>query len=530
MKKILNRVEQEIENRNIGEDELSDILSSFEPAKNRRIIAGYASVSIVDREGHRISIAALKDAASRFMKSGYPLLNVFHSDISVGKVLPRWTDPETGKIWESRVDDKGWFVVCELRSDIEIADKVWEEVVKGNLRSFSIAGSSKAKHQAYEGGQQFTSIDELDLAEITICLPGDQKVWTKSGLKDIKDIQIGEEVISHKAKWRKVTKKFERLISEKIIKITTSKGSVIITKNHPVRTLIYGGQNIGTHYEWKEAGFLNEGDLISLLSFRGVCPRCGSPIFMTKGNRNRDYCSLKCRYTIGNRRGKTYASGDKGALKRKKKMEEFYSFEENRKKMGAGGRSTWNIRKNNPEKLKEWFMRFRSKDNSNHFVSGENHKKTKPERELEIILKELGLSEWKFTGDGSYPIAGKFPDFYDGDKKIIEVFGGYWHKKEEEQERIEHFRKHGYDCIILWDHQFGDKASIRDTVSQFSRNKLYKILKIEEMEYSGLVYNLEVEEDNSFCTNICLVHNCETPVNQMSKFDILWNPGRVDVF
>ncbi len=37
------------------------------------------------------------------------------------------------------------------------------------------------------------------------------------------------------------------------------------------------------------------------------------------------------------------------------------------------------------------------------------------------------------------------------------------------------------------------------------------IRKIETFEYSGLVYNLEVEEDNSYVTTSATVHNCMTP-------------------
>lgn len=98
---------------------------------------------------------------------------IYHnSDISVGKVLSKWTDPESGKIYTTEVDDTGWKVVCELRDDIEIADKVWQEILNGNLRSFSIAGSSKSKTEKYEQGKSYTSINALDLAEVTICEQG----------------------------------------------------------------------------------------------------------------------------------------------------------------------------------------------------------------------------------------------------------------------------------------------------------------------------------------------------------------------
>jgi hypothetical protein len=59
---------------------------------------------------------------------------------------------------------------CELRGDIEIANKVWEEVEKGNIKSFSIAGSSKDKEQRFDLAHGvYYDINRLELYEITLC-------------------------------------------------------------------------------------------------------------------------------------------------------------------------------------------------------------------------------------------------------------------------------------------------------------------------------------------------------------------------
>lgn len=36
----------------------------------------------------------------------------------------------------------------------------------------------------------------------------------------------------------------------------------------------------------------------------------------------------------------------------------------------------------------------------------------------------------------------------------------------------------------------------------------YRVSKVEDLEYTGKVYNCEVEEDNSYTTSVCTVHNC----------------------
>lgn len=170
MIKILENVENEIKRRKIPEEEISKVISSIPHLVNRRIIMGYASVSVIDRENQKISLQALKDAASRFMREDrYRLISIFHSDAVVGRVIPKWTDPNTGKVFRTEVDDLGFKIVCELREDIELSNKVWDEILKGNLRSFSVAGTSKKKHDTIQSGTTFTEIDEMDLLEVTIC-------------------------------------------------------------------------------------------------------------------------------------------------------------------------------------------------------------------------------------------------------------------------------------------------------------------------------------------------------------------------
>lgn len=170
MQEILKKIEQEIAKRNISEDEIAEILQSIKHFTNRRIIGGYASVSIIDREGQKIPVEALKDAVRDFMEDiHYRNVNIFHSDVTCGRILPRWTNPEIGQTYETRVDNKGWYVIAEIRDDLEIADKIWSEIEKGNIKSFSIAGSSKAKKDMYEAGKPFQAVMKLEIYECTCC-------------------------------------------------------------------------------------------------------------------------------------------------------------------------------------------------------------------------------------------------------------------------------------------------------------------------------------------------------------------------
>ena len=142
-------------------------------SSNDLVIAGYASVELVDKQGDLITRGALKHAFEDFMKAEtFRNVQLAHSNIQVGEVVPNYTDND-GRIWKSTVDDAGMFVVIRLRDDIEKAREVANEVRKGNLRGFSIGGQAFKrinKHDAKHG--DYTEISKLELHEVTICEKG----------------------------------------------------------------------------------------------------------------------------------------------------------------------------------------------------------------------------------------------------------------------------------------------------------------------------------------------------------------------
>jgi len=76
-------------------------------------------------------------------------------------------------------------------------------------------------------------------------------------------------------------------------------------------------------------------------------------------------------------------------------------------------------------------------------------------------------------------LGGKGLDFVNvnGQKKIIEMFGTYWHgekrtgriKKEEEQQRIDLFAQYGYQTLIIWQHELKNVNSLRTKLVNFSK-------------------------------------------------------------
>ena len=137
------------------------------------VIAGYASVDMVDKQGDRIPVSALKKAFTGFMDNqAYRNVQLAHSGIQVGEVLSSYTDSE-GRVWKSTVDDHGLFVVCKIRDDIEKAREVQKQVRNGELRAFSIGGQAlfRVSKTTEEHGTH-REITDMELHEITLCKKG----------------------------------------------------------------------------------------------------------------------------------------------------------------------------------------------------------------------------------------------------------------------------------------------------------------------------------------------------------------------
>jgi len=113
-----------------------------------------------------------------------------------------------------------------------------------------------------------------------------------------------------------------------------------------------------------------------------------------------------------------------------------------------------------PEYLRRW--------------SEAQHKKpNRPELQLQSILDKHFPGEWKYTGDGTFWLEGKNPDFMNinGKKQVIEIFGVYWHDDDEVETRIAHFKEYGFDCLIFWEFDVWDEEEVVDRVKSFGEEK-----------------------------------------------------------
>jgi transposase-like protein len=100
-------------------------------------------------------------------------------------------------------------------------------------------------------------------------------------------------------------------------------------------------------------------------------------------------------------------------------------------------------------------------------------KPNKPESSLIKVLDEMYPGEWKYTGDFSFTVNGKNPDFVNcnGQKKIIELFGDYWHRGENPQDRADIFSPFGYETLVIWEKELKNMENVRGKIQDFHEQR-----------------------------------------------------------
>ena len=133
--------------------------------EDERIIAGWASVETVDKQGDVVPISELAKAMLKFMDRG-GIIVFGHENKPVGKVL-HWEikkDPRTGKY--------GVWIVAKINRGYEIDNKVWELIKQGVLKGFSIGGFGEANKAVIKDDngvqREVNLLKNLQIMEISI--------------------------------------------------------------------------------------------------------------------------------------------------------------------------------------------------------------------------------------------------------------------------------------------------------------------------------------------------------------------------
>ena len=65
-------------------------------------------------------------------------------------------------------------------------------------------------------------------------------------------------------------------------------------------------------------------------------------------------------------------------------------------------------------------------------------------------------------------LGGKIPDIVNvKGQKIIELYGDYWHRNDNAQDRILHFKQFGWDTLIVWEHELKNNELLKSKLMGF---------------------------------------------------------------
>jgi very-short-patch-repair endonuclease len=124
-------------------------------------------------------------------------------------------------------------------------------------------------------------------------------------------------------------------------------------------------------------------------------------------------------------------------------------------------------------------------------------KPNKQERKLNKILLEITSGEYHINVKADILVVGsKIPDFVNvnGQKKLIELFGDYWHgesrtgisEEEHEKERMNFFAQYGYETLIIWEHELENVDKLKKKILDFHTKRTFndynQNISVEMME------------------------------------------------
>lgn len=363
-------------------------------------------------------------------------------------------------------------------------------------------------------------------------------IYTDNGWLPLGDIRTGDMVLTHKVRFRKVLQLHRNSGSAEVVEFRIGWGGtnsiIAVTADHPLMV----------NKCWVTAGNINVGDRIRWM--KTDCQGCGKSIpFGLK------YCNQKCQWMNKEHRTNVaqknrelmltqYAEGIRdgvaGTRAAHAKVRELIAsgqFDHERPSGAANGACQPEARRknrlsklgtNNPaiksailghmngKRLAE-YIRVNPDKHANYICAQKGHK-TQIERLMGEALVRLGID-----AHFNYPEGGKWIDWAVVDKKVaIECDGAYWHKdKEKDNARDVFLQNRGWTVL-----RFSDTEIILN--SAYCAAKVARVLSNHEGDYKFTdfeivsvtksrrdnlrMYNISVEEDESYIAKGCVSHNC----------------------
>ena len=203
------------------------------------------------------------------------------------------------------------------------------------------------------------------------------------------------------------------------------------------------------------------------------CLRCGQ-LFEIVPSKKKKYCSSRCVY-----RSKEFRDVQRLKFLGKKQIKQ----SETKKRLFKEGKLVvWNKDLTAKDHLSIKVSSLKTKERWKNPLFKENTVRailkscsTSPNKtEIFLInfLDKILPQKYRFVGDGEFILGGKCPDFLniDGKKKLIELFGNYWHKGEDPQNRINYFKKLGFDTLVIWEKELLNLTKLKTKIFTYEKH------------------------------------------------------------
>lgn len=354
------------------------------------------------------------------------------------------------------------------------------------------------------------------------------KIYTSKGWKNISEINIGDLVLTHKGRFRKVTNVITHPYSgEDVYHLYYKFPGKFKSKCRKVK-YITGNHPILTKDGWKRVDELKIKDTIYIPSLK--CKECGK--FIPLGLQNVSLFKKQLCFDCVNRMSSIEQWKDNSfrsmmhdaVIAEMKERYENMSLEE-RKAV------TQKARKRIKEKYPNgypWMSEAIKKANKTN-----GKRKTFIERKLLYFCERLGVKtitglclknkDRKFRNNVRY----YFPDIFIPKLGIIlEADGMRWHKdKEYDENRDKDIKEFfGFDTFRFSEEDIVEHGGevfeeLRRIFNNHSGNygligvRLHAIKKVKKNYFCNLLYNISVEEDESYIADGIVVHNCRCILN-----------------
>lgn len=198
-----------------------------------------------------------------------------------------------------------------------------------------------------------------------------------------------------------------------------------------------------------------------------VCQWCGKP-FTAHRWKSRKFCSHACHVKAQGleKRTRFHTCTNCGRLFYGKRSSEHSKYFCSKKCEGE-----YNKGENNPFYKGEFSEKALRK-----IIKARHARPNRAEGRFISIIKRHNLP-FRYVGNGEVIIGGKNPDFIhtQGERKVIELFGIYWHSPLYRKVKptmtyeaiIQHYAKHGYDCLVIWDIELKNVNGVVDRIIEF---------------------------------------------------------------